>query len=64
MEKVRYILSKFRRRWFVLTPSHLYTFKDEKKYKNPTEIVVLKDCTAVKSAEEELHKENAFVYYS
>jgi hypothetical protein len=45
----------------VLTPTHLYTFKDEKKYKNPTEVIVLKDCTTVKSAEDEIHKENAFV---
>mmetsp|Transcript_26940 Transcript_26940/g.23801 ORF Transcript_26940/g.23801 Transcript_26940/m.23801 type:complete len:122 (-) Transcript_26940:115-480(-) len=53
-------LKEWRKRWFVLTPTHLYSFKEEKKYKNPTEVIVLKDCTTVKSAEDEIHKENAF----
>ena len=49
------------RRWFVLTPTHIFTFKEERKYKNPTETIVLKECTTVKSAEDEIHKENSFV---
>jgi len=44
-----------------LTPTHLYSFKEEKKYKNPTEVIVLRDCNSVKAAEEEIHKEHAFV---
>jgi hypothetical protein len=34
-----------------LTPTHLYSFKEEKKYKNPTEVIVLRDCNSVKAAE-------------
>ena len=49
------------RRWFVLTPTHLYTFKYEKVYTNPTESLVLKYCTTVKSAEAEIGVENSFV---
>lgn len=45
----------------MLTPTHLFTFKEEKKYKNPTEIVVIKDCSQVKSADEEVYKENSLV---
>ena len=44
-----------------MTPTHIFTFKEERKYKNPTETVILKECTTVKSAEDEIHKENSFV---
>mmetsp|Transcript_18330 Transcript_18330/g.21121 ORF Transcript_18330/g.21121 Transcript_18330/m.21121 type:complete len:121 (+) Transcript_18330:23-385(+) len=50
----------WRKRWFVLTPSHLFSFKEERIYKNPTEAINLKECTTVKSAEEDIHKENSF----
>ena len=46
------------RRWFVLTKTHIYTFKKERVYDKPTETLVLKFCTTVKSAEQELNKQN------
>lgn len=51
----------FNRRWFVLTPVYLYSFREEKNYQNPTEIIYLKECTAVSSAEEEIYKEHSIV---
>ena len=47
----------------MLTSNVLYTFKYERKYKDPTELVYLKECTTIKSAEEEINKENSFVNY-
>jgi len=44
-----------------LTPECLFTFKQEKSYKSPTEVLVLKECTTVKSAEDEIQKEFTFV---
>ena len=49
------------RRWFVLTRTHILSFKDEKVYKNPTEIIPIGTCCTVKSVEEEINKANAFV---
>eukprot|EP01017_Pseudomicrothorax_dubius_P015833 TRINITY_DN1807_c0_g1_i1.p1 TRINITY_DN1807_c0_g1~~TRINITY_DN1807_c0_g1_i1.p1 ORF type:complete len:129 (-),score=29.22 TRINITY_DN1807_c0_g1_i1:132-518(-) len=50
----------WRQRWFVLTPTCIYSFKAEKTYKDPTEVIPLKDCSTIKSAEDEVHKEFAF----
>ena len=45
----------------VLTPNGIYSFKAQTEdYKNPTESIPLKDCSTIKSAEDETHKENAF----
>ena len=44
----------------MLTKTHIFTFKDEKVYKNPTEIVHISQCQTVKSVEEEINKPNAF----
>ena len=49
------------RRWFVLTKSHILSYKEERVYKSPTEIVPMNTCCTVKSAEEEINKPNAFV---
>ncbi len=49
------------RRWFVLTKSHILSFKDEKVYRNPTEVIPITNCSTVKSVEEEINKPNAFV---
>jgi hypothetical protein len=38
-------------RWFVLTEHYLLTFKERRVYKNPTEIILLKDIDTIKSAE-------------
>ena len=45
----------------VLTTTTIYTFKEERKYKNPTEVINLRECSTIKSAEEEVHKPNAIV---
>eukprot|EP01017_Pseudomicrothorax_dubius_P049158 TRINITY_DN909_c0_g1_i10.p1 TRINITY_DN909_c0_g1~~TRINITY_DN909_c0_g1_i10.p1 ORF type:complete len:142 (-),score=26.36 TRINITY_DN909_c0_g1_i10:45-470(-) len=60
LQKQSKFWKEWRRRWFVLTPSCLYSFKDEKNYKEPTEIIPLKDCTTVKSADDETRKEHSF----
>ena len=31
----------FFRRWVVLTDKHIFTFRKEKKYKNPTERILI-----------------------
>ena len=33
------ILNVLQRRWFVLTNDALYSFKEEKSYKSPTEVI-------------------------
>ena len=45
------MIRSYRRRWLVLTPERLYSFKAERRYENPTEDVDLKLCGTVKSAE-------------
>lgn len=51
------------RRWFVLTKNHILSFKDERVYKNPTEVILIASCSTVKSVEEEINKPNAFVCF-
>merc|ERR1719408_789588 len=53
-------LKEWRRRWFVLTPQYLCSFKSQGEYRNPTEAIRLRECTTVKSAEEDTGKENSF----
>jgi len=53
----------FYRRWFVLTKSHILSYKDERLYKNPTEAIPMSTCCTVKSVEEEINKPNAFVFF-
>ena len=50
LEKV-YKINK--RRYFVLTPSHLISYENENKWKQ-TEIITLKECTTIKSADDEI----------
>ena len=50
-----------KRRWFVLTANKVYTFKEQNKYEDPTEIIPLNECFTVKSAEEEIRKANSIV---
>lgn len=45
----------------VLTKNFLYTFKDQKVYRNPTETIRLKSIMSIKSSEEELGQKNTFV---
>ena len=45
----------------MLTRHHILSYREEKVYKNPTEVILIKDCSTVKSVEEEINKPNAFV---
>merc|ERR1712137_776987 len=53
-------MKEWRRRWVVLTPQYLCTFKQQGEYRNPSEVIRLRECSTVKSAEEETGKENSF----
>merc|ERR1719493_534530 len=57
-------LRKWRPRWVVLEGSTLHTFKKEKDYANPTEIIDLKAFSSVKSSEDHTHKQFSFDVYS
>ena len=46
------MIRSYRRRWLVLTPERLYSFKQERRYENPTEDIDLKLCGTVKSADD------------
>lgn len=46
-------LQKWRKRWMVLTESHLMTFKSENS-KKPTEKISLQDCSTIKTVDEEI----------
>eukprot|EP00931_Biecheleriopsis_adriatica_P043025 TRINITY_DN24581_c0_g1_i1.p1 TRINITY_DN24581_c0_g1~~TRINITY_DN24581_c0_g1_i1.p1 ORF type:complete len:119 (-),score=22.17 TRINITY_DN24581_c0_g1_i1:108-464(-) len=53
-------LKDWRRRWFVLTPQYLCSFKQQGHLSNPTEVIRLRECSTVKSADEDTGKENSF----
>mmetsp|Transcript_58752 Transcript_58752/g.149082 ORF Transcript_58752/g.149082 Transcript_58752/m.149082 type:complete len:123 (-) Transcript_58752:63-431(-) len=53
-------LKEWRRRWFVLTPQYLCSFKNQGENRNPTEWIRLRECSTVKSADEDTTKENSF----
>ncbi|CAE6917523.1 PH1 [Symbiodinium sp. CCMP2592] len=53
-------MKEWRRRWFVLTPQYLCSFKSQGEYRNPTEHIRLAECSTVKSADEDTGKENSF----
>ena len=57
-------LRNWRARWVVLEGSTLHTFKKEKDYANPTEIIDLKVFSSVKSSEDHTHKPFSFDVYS
>jgi hypothetical protein len=60
-EKRSRFFKSWRKRWTVLTPSNLFTFKLQNGYNtSPTENINIRDCVNIKSAEEELHVENSF----
>eukprot|EP00825_Cyclidium_porcatum_P025185 TRINITY_DN27447_c0_g1_i1.p1 TRINITY_DN27447_c0_g1~~TRINITY_DN27447_c0_g1_i1.p1 ORF type:complete len:127 (+),score=21.39 TRINITY_DN27447_c0_g1_i1:85-465(+) len=60
LDKESKYLKQWRQRWFVLTPNTLYTFKEQKIYKSPTEIIPLKQVTTIKSTDDETNKSNSF----
>ncbi|CAG9332529.1 unnamed protein product [Blepharisma stoltei] len=61
IEKRSRFLKEWRRRWMVLTPRYLVSFKQQQAYREKaTEKIRLSDCSTVKSAEEETKKDFAF----
>mmetsp|Transcript_32384 Transcript_32384/g.69019 ORF Transcript_32384/g.69019 Transcript_32384/m.69019 type:complete len:119 (+) Transcript_32384:67-423(+) len=53
-------MKDWRRRRIVLTPQYICSFKEEGDLRNPTEAIRLRECSTVKSAEEDTGKENSF----
>jgi len=58
------MLKRWRRRWFVLQDSTLYSFKKERVYDEPTEIIDLRVFSSVKSSEDYTHRAHSFDVYS
>merc|ERR1719326_1421806 len=54
------LLRQYRKRWLVLTPEKLYTFKKERVYDSPTEEVDLRQCGTVKSADDMTNRPFSF----
>jgi len=54
------MIRTYRRRWLVLTPENLYSFKAERRYENPTEEIDLKLCGTVKSADDLTNRQFTF----
>lgn len=53
-------LKTWRRRYAVLTETHLITYKNENINESPTEIITIKNCNGVKSAEDDTKKNYSF----
>ncbi|CAG9331292.1 unnamed protein product [Blepharisma stoltei] len=61
IEKQSRFVKEWRRRWLVLTPKFLFTFKQQHAYRDkPTETLRLQACLACKSAVEETKKDFSF----
>ena len=54
LEKESRLIKSWRKRWFVLTNNTLYSFKDTKQYRNPTEVINLKNITTIKTTDGEI----------
>ncbi len=50
----------WRRRFVVLTKFYLMTFESEDTSKTPTEVIIVKYCNAVRSADDDTKKQNSF----
>lgn len=48
-------------RWCVLTKNYLFTFKEQRKYESPTEVIHLPDILVIKKSDEVTHREFSFV---
>jgi len=64
LEKQSRVFKRWRRRWFVLQDSTLYSFKRERVYDTPTEIIDLRVFSSVKSSEDYKHRAHSFDVYS
>ncbi|MDR3548240.1 MAG: hypothetical protein P4M11_08270 [Candidatus Pacebacteria bacterium] len=45
----------------MLTPTHMFSFKECKKYSSPTECIEIAACKTIRSAEEEINRKFSFV---
>ena len=64
LEKQSRHLKLWKRRWFVLQDSMLYSFKKERVYENPTEAIDLHVFCSVKSSEDYTNRTFSFDVYS
>ncbi|CEO96828.1 PH domain-containing protein [Plasmodiophora brassicae] len=64
LEKQSRILRVWKKRWVVLENSKLYTFRNEKEYANPTEVIDLSVFSSVKSSEDVTRRPHSFDVYS
>ena len=64
LEKQSRYLKHWRRRWFVLQDSTLYSFKRRRSYRDPTEVIDLKIYSSVKSSEDYTNRLHSFDVYS
>lgn len=64
MEKQSRHLKRWKKRWFVLQDSMLYSFKKEKCYDVPTETIDLRVFSSVKSSEDYTNRTHSFDVYS
>jgi len=64
LEKQSRHLKRWKKRWFVLQDSTLYSFKKEKAYENPTEVIDLRIFSSVKSSEDYTNRPHSFDVYS
>ncbi len=53
-------LKAWHRRYAVLTKTHLITYKSEDTSAAPTEVLVIADCNAIRTADDETKKPNSF----
>lgn len=61
VEKRSRYFKSWRKRWAVLTPGSLFTFKAPNAYTTtPTENIAIRDCINIRSAEEDVNNENSF----
>ena len=60
LNKQSRFLKKWRRRYVVLSKSHLLTFKSENINDAPTETIQIKTCKSIKSADSQTGKPHSF----
>jgi len=64
LEKQSRHLKRWKRRWFVLQDSVLYSFKNQREYTDPTEVIDLRVFSSVKSSEDYTNRPHSFDVYS
>mmetsp|Transcript_25119 Transcript_25119/g.58337 ORF Transcript_25119/g.58337 Transcript_25119/m.58337 type:complete len:121 (+) Transcript_25119:104-466(+) len=60
MVKQSKYMKEWRKRYFVLTSQYICSFKDQGDIRNPTEVIRLRECSTVKSADEDTGRDNSF----